>query len=81
MAEQWQVTGQRETSILSNGQFENAYVVTFRTASGVTASVTVPKSQYNADTVAKLITEQVAHIDSVSGLTASQAPQSSGRQG
>lgn len=78
MAETWQVTGQRQTSVLANGQFEQAFVVTFKTASGVVSSVTVPVSQYNAANVAKLINEQVSHIDSVQALTASRASMPSG---
>jgi hypothetical protein len=74
VAEKWVVTGQRQTSISANGAFEQAYVVTFKTASGVVSSVTVPLSQYNAPNVARLIDEQVVHIDAVQGLTASQAP-------
>lgn len=81
MAETWTVTGQRQTSVLANGQFEQAFVVTFKTASGVVSSVTVPVSQYNKDNVAKLIDEQVQHIDAVQGLSASQASVSSLPQG
>jgi hypothetical protein len=78
MAEKWKVTAQRQTSVLANGQFEQAFVVTFQTASGVVSSVTVPLSQYNDANVARLIDEQVANIDSVHGLTASSAPAQSG---
>jgi len=74
MAEKWVVTGQRQTSVLANGAFEQAFVVTFKTASGEVSSVTVPASQYNAANVAKLIGEQVEHIDAVQSLTASVAP-------
>lgn len=81
MAEQWQVTGQRQTSVLANGQFEQAFVVTYKTASGVVSSVTVPVSQYNADNVAKLINEQVQHVDAVQALTASGASVSSAQPG
>ncbi len=78
MADKWVVTGQRQSSILANGAFEQAFVVTFKTASGVVSSVTVPASQYNAGNVAKLIDEQVEHIDAVQSLKASQASASSG---
>ena len=69
MAEGWKVVGQRQTSVLANGSFEQAMVVTFTTSDGVTSSVTVPVSQYNAANVQKLISEQVAHIDAVHQLS------------
>jgi hypothetical protein len=65
MAATWQVTGQRQTSVLENGSFEQAMVVTFKTADGVVSSVTVPLSQYNADHVRQLISEQVERISAV----------------
>jgi hypothetical protein len=70
------VTGQRQTSILENGQFETAWVVAYRTSDGVKGSVTVPATQYNAENVSQLISEQVAANAAVHQLSgsASQSP-------
>lgn len=73
MAEKWQVTGQRQTTVLANGSFEQAMVVTFKTEKGVIGSVTVPMSQYTQDNVSSLIEQQAELLDGVQGLTASQA--------
>lgn len=64
----WKVTGQRQTSILSNGSFESAMIVTFQTGSGVVSSVTVPLSQYAPANVNKLISEQAEAIEAVHAL-------------
>lgn len=74
MAESWQVVSQRQSSVLSGNTFEDAMIVTFKTASGTTGSVTVPLSQYNAENVASLINQRVAAIDAVHSLTPSSLP-------
>ncbi|MGH3571180.1 MAG: hypothetical protein ACRDUW_05025 [Pseudonocardiaceae bacterium] len=74
MAESWQVVDQRQSSILRGGSFQDAMVVVFTTASGVTGSVTVPTAQYTPDNVAKLISEKVAQIDAVHTLKSSSPP-------
>ena len=80
MASTWRVTGQRQTSILNNGQFEPAMVVSYQTSDGVNASVTVPLSQYTDANVSSLISDQVAKIAAVHALSgsASSSPSSSG---
>lgn len=80
MASTWKVTAQRQTSILANGQFEQAWVVSFKTSDGVTGSVTVPLSQYTEANVSQLISDQVASIAAVhalSGTASSSAGSSS----
>lgn len=77
MAEAWQVTGQRQSSLLQGGAFVDAMVVTFTTASGTTGQITVPLSQYTPANVHKLIAERVEAIDAVHSLTSSQPPMES----
>lgn len=80
MASTWQVTGQRQTSILNNGAFETAWVVSYKTSDGVNGSVTVPLSQYTDANVSQLISDQVATVTAVHKLSgqASPSPSSSG---
>lgn len=77
MAESWQVVSQRQSSVLVGGTFEDAMIVTFKTASGTTGSVTVPLSQYTADNVAQLIDQRVEAIDAVHAIKPSQGSTSS----
>jgi hypothetical protein len=65
----WQVVGQRQSSVLANGQFEQAMVVTFKTGSGVTGSVTLPISQYSPENVRKAIQAQADAIEAVHSLS------------
>lgn len=81
MASSWQVTGQRQTSILENGQFEQAWVVSYKTSDGVKGSVTVPVSQYSADNVSALISEQVGLVADVHRLSGSGSPSPSSGTG
>lgn len=74
MATTWKVTGQRQTSILSNGQFEQAWVVAYTTSDGVKGSVTVPVSQYNKDNVSSLISQDVANVAEVHQLSGEASP-------
>jgi len=73
----WQVTGQRQTSISRNGQFQEAMVVTFQTGDNVEGTVTIPLATYSAATVAEAINARVAQIAPVSNLSSvSGAPSS-----
>ena len=78
MAESWQVVDQRQSSILLGGSFQDAMIVTFRTAHGTTGTVTVPLSQYTPDNVARLIGERVAQLDAVHGLSSGSSTAVSG---
>ena len=69
MPPSWVVVSQRQTSINNNGQFEDAMLVTFRTNDGVTATVTVPLSQYTDAYVKSLIDARAQAIGSVHALT------------
>jgi hypothetical protein len=66
MSESWQVVGQRQTTVQSpSGGFEDAMLVSFKTSTGIQGSVTVPLSQYTADSVSRLISERVTAIEQV----------------
>ena len=77
MSDSWQVTGQRQTSLMQNGQFVEAMQVSFTTASGVSGHVTIPLQTYSQATVKEAIDKRVALIDPVSSLTGSSAVTSS----
>ena len=65
MAQDWRVTSQRQSEQLNPGGtgFQTVMVVTYEVingpAIGVTGSVSVPKSVYNAVTVAEMIQHDV----------------------
>lgn len=66
----WRVTGQVEdTRVSVDGRVETGVKVLFRTAAGVDSSVFVPNAQYSATAVLAAISERVAVLDAVSGLT------------
>lgn len=66
----WRVTGQVEdTRVGPDGRVETGVKVLFRTAAGVDGSVFVVNAQYNAASVLAAISERVAVLDAVSGLT------------
>ena len=66
MAQSWRVVGQRQTTVQSpSGGFDDAMLVSFKTTSGVSGSITVPLSQYTADNVATLIEQRVQAIEEV----------------
>lgn len=69
--ESWQVVSQRQSSQLINGQFQEVMIVTFKTAEGVTGDVTVPLSQYSAESVKEAIDARVGRIQEVHKLTSS----------
>lgn len=74
MSESWRVVAQRQSSKLMNGQFQEVMVVTFETADGVTADISVPLAQYSEAHVKQLIDERVKNITEVHSLTSSSAP-------
>jgi hypothetical protein len=69
MAEGWKVTGQRQTiGQTADGAFGDVVEVTYTTDHGYTGRVQVPKAQYTADNVRRLIAAEVATIDAVHNL-------------
>jgi hypothetical protein len=78
MATDWQVVSQRQSSVRApSGQFEDAMIVTYKLTDGTVGQVTVPLSQYSAQTVHDLITAQADVVGSVSALSSSNPPPSS----
>ncbi len=66
----WKVVGQMETSgNLPDGTFGRGFKVTFQTSDGLTGSVFVPRAEYNKDNVLAQISEQVARMREVQGLS------------
>lgn len=66
----WHVTSQQETSRTTpQGQFLRGVNVYFTTAAGVSGSVFVSDSEYNAQSVRALIAARVAQLEAVQGLT------------
>ena len=66
----WRVVSQIETTQPdASGRFVQGVLVSFQTESGVVGSVFVPASQYNVETVKRLITEKAFLIESVQKLT------------
>jgi hypothetical protein len=68
MAENWQVTHQRETTTNVGNAWVKAMEVTFKTSGDVTGTVVVPMTAYNADEVGKAIDARVAQIEAVKAL-------------
>jgi len=65
----WRVVTQQETTeVTPQGQVTRGWRVTF-TVGGVHGSVFVPKSQYNRQTVAAMISAAAAEVAAVSNLT------------
>lgn len=64
----WTVTGQREAYRTVDGVPTVSWVVSFKTAGGVTASVDVATADYTPDKVAAMINERAAAIDAVHAL-------------
>lgn len=65
----WTVTGQQETvGQTAGGAFVEGVRVTFRTADGSVGSVFVPRSEYLADNVQKLIQAQAATMAEIAGM-------------
>lgn len=63
------VLDQRPTTrVTPNGRFEEVYEITFKTPSMVVSHVYVPRSAFNAATVAKMVREETAHIEAVNQL-------------
>lgn len=61
MADTWKVLSQRETSdITTDGRFQQVMEVTVETITGTVVTISVPISQYNAETVGQLIEDRVA---------------------
>lgn len=66
----YKVTSQVEGSYRQpNGQFASGVKVTFTTEDGLTGSVEVPESAYNAPNVQQMIRDRIAQLMSVQGLT------------
>lgn len=77
MAESWQVTGQRQSSVRGpSGSFEDAMIVSYKTKHGTEASLTVPMSQYHPDHVHGLIEAQADLVDRVNSLRGDEPPYS-----
>jgi len=75
MSDSWQVVGQRQSSVRSSaGVFEDAMIVSYKTASGVVGQITVPLSQYTPQNVHDLIDAQASQVESVSSLSSSAPP-------
>ena len=69
MAKDWKVTAQTQTMMLtSGGQWVEGMKVEFTTTEGITGSITVPLSQYNASGVAELLDARVAQLNEVASL-------------
>lgn len=69
MAQDYQVTGQRHTTVINDsGQLTQVMEVTFKTTSGTVAHVDVPLTQYNPATVREMIEAYVQNIQGVAGL-------------
>jgi len=68
MADNWQVTGQRETTTLIDGVFTPAMQVMFKTHSGVAGSVLIPMSKYSAANAKAAIDQRVSDIEDVNAL-------------
>lgn len=78
MADGWQVVGQRQSSVRSpSGAFEDAMIVSYKTADGTIGQVTVPMSQYSPEHVHALIDAQASQVSAVSSLSSSAPPPSS----
>lgn len=65
---QWKVTAQRQSFRTVDGRPEQTMIVTFATAAGVTDSVEIPVTEYNATNVAAAITAKANTINEVHGL-------------
>jgi len=59
---------QLQSNPLPNGSFAEAWKVSFVTADGTQSYVIVPRDQYNAETVAALITRDLDQIEAVAKL-------------
>lgn len=69
MADGWSITSQVQTSMQVPGEgFTDAMRVTFRTAKGVTGSVTIPLSMYGPGEVKRQIDAYVDAIHEVHDL-------------
>lgn len=66
----WKVTTQVErTQVGQQGQLVMGVTVGFTTDSGLQGTVFVPETQYNAGTIRQLISQKVAAMSAVAGLT------------
>lgn len=68
MAHGWRVIEQRETSMVRAGHLIDAVKVTYETSHGIEGSVTVPKSEYNANAVRGYIRKSIADHEAVRNL-------------
>lgn len=70
MANNWRVTGQRQSSTLDgNGQFRDVMEVSFETLpEGTAGKVSLPLNTYNEETVRDMIDARVAIMQAVHNL-------------
>ena len=68
MGDKWNVTGQRQTTMMQAGQLVQAMEVSFTTTSGVNGSVVIPLSSYSTDSVREAVDTRTAAIDAVGQL-------------
>lgn len=69
MADEYTITGQRETSTFTpGGRFEDVMEVSVQSSHGVHFKVTIPITQYTGPNVEKAIQDRLTHIDDVANL-------------
>lgn len=70
MANNWRVTGQRQSSVLDgNGQFRDMMDVSFETIpEGISGKVSIPLGMYNEDTVREALDERVKVMQAIHNL-------------
>lgn len=69
MADSWVVTGQRQTTeITQGGRFADVMEISFRTSGGTEGSVRIPLTRYSADAVRQAIEDYVDRIAAVENL-------------
>ncbi len=69
----WNVTGQRETVQVNNGQVVNGVTIDFLTGNGVQGSVFIPNERYTTEYARTQIAARAAMLDAVHGLSAPPA--------
>lgn len=67
----WSVTSQQETVDRGpDGSLVNGYKINFTTPSGVSGSIFVPRTAYNAANVKALLRAHISELEAVSSSTA-----------
>jgi len=66
----WHITTQNQTTRPdAQGNFHEGIMVGFQTSNGLSGSVFVPNTQYNADNVKEMIQQRVNNMQEVHALT------------